>query len=39
VLRLFRGIEAARAETVSSHAIEIGVLTYAVSVAAAPRGL
>jgi transposase len=29
VLRLFRGIEAARAETVSSRAIEIGVLTYA----------
>ena len=29
VLRLFRGIEAARAETVSSRAIEIEVLTYA----------
>jgi transposase len=29
VLRLFRGIEAARAETVSSRAVEIGVLTYA----------
>ena len=29
VLRLFRGIEAARAEAVSSRAVEIGVLTYA----------
>jgi len=29
VLRLFRGIEAARAEAVSSRAIEVGVLTYA----------
>ncbi len=29
VLRLFRGIEAARAEAVSARAIEIGVLSYA----------
>jgi transposase len=29
VLRLFRGIDAARAEAVSGRAIEIGVLTYA----------
>jgi transposase len=29
VLRLFRGIEAARAEAVSARAIEIGALSYA----------
>jgi len=29
VLRLFRGIEAARAEAISNRAIEVGVLTYA----------
>jgi transposase len=29
VLRLFRGIDAARAETVSLRAVEIGALTYA----------
>jgi transposase len=29
VLRLFRGIEAARAEAISTRAIEIGVLSYA----------
>jgi transposase len=29
VLRLFRGLEAARAEAVSNRAVEVGVLTYA----------
>ena len=29
VLRLFRGVEAARAEAVSCRAVEVGVLTYA----------
>jgi transposase len=36
VLRLFRGIDAARAETVSLRAVEIGALSYA-SVASIPK--